>query len=871
MNAMAVSTTFGQLCPSQWLPGLGFPGINGAVYASTFWDPDGPGPLPKQLVVGGEFSIAGGASASGVARWTGTEWVAFGSGVSGPSGIRAVRALATLPNGELVVGGNFSLASGSLARCIARWTGEQWVAIGSGMLSSFDGYVPSVEALTVLANGDLVAGGYFTSAGGVTARNVARWDGTAWHAQGTADLGNSSGAVAALAVLPGGDLVAGGNFREIGGKPIGGIARWDGTDWSAMQFSANSSVSCLHLRPDGTLLAGGSFVVSGNPTSFGIAVWNGDSWSGLGRGTGLNTRTITTLPDGSIAAASGAYAMRWNGTEWVAIGATLGPTASIYTLAISPGGEIVAAGDIARSRGDSVDSIARLAGDQWLPIGAGFNGRVRQLKVLEDHSLIAGGDFTNAGDVAANRIARWDGLAWSALGGGMGSQGNYVTAIAPTGGSGLVAGGSFLRAGQANTSNVALWNGTEWLSMRGGVNESVGAVGTLASGGTLVFGSFNSAGGVSAPGAARWLDGNFETPWNPGANGPISVCLPLEGGSFVIGGTFQTVQNLSIRGIARWNGLQWEALGQGFTSAVRALARAANGDIIAGGSFAGTGAIPARRVARWNGSQWLTLGTGTDGVVNAVAVMPNGDVIAAGNFRNAGNVLANSIARWNGIEWSAMGLGTNGIVDSLEVLPNGELAVGGQFTTVDGFPSPYFARWSPASRPVISRQPNGGTSIAGEDVVVVAGAAPGYSNTLFQWKRNGVDIHDGPAGSSPFGGNVEGASGELQSTSASGVVTLMIRGARHSDAGLYTLSLSGPCGESISAPADIAVRAHAADLNADGLVDDADFSLFLVEYDALVCPAVPVDGSCEADFNADRLVDDSDFTVFIGAYNAMIL
>ncbi|MFN5496843.1 MAG: hypothetical protein ACK5C3_09770, partial [bacterium] len=70
-------------------------------------------------------------------------------------------ALAVLPNGDLVAGGGFTTAGGGTANRIARWNGSSWRQLGSGM----DG---GVSALAVLPNGDLVAGGSFTTAGGVT-------------------------------------------------------------------------------------------------------------------------------------------------------------------------------------------------------------------------------------------------------------------------------------------------------------------------------------------------------------------------------------------------------------------------------------------------------------------------------------------------------------------------------------------------------------------------------------------------------------------------------------------------------------------------------------------------------------------------------
>ncbi|MBY0113576.1 MAG: hypothetical protein K2Y21_12200 [Phycisphaerales bacterium] len=61
-----------------------------------------------------------------------------------------------------------------------------------------------------------------------------------------------------------------------------------------------------------------------------------------------------------------------------------------------------------------------------------------------------------------------------------------------------------------------------------------------------------------------------------------------------------------------------------------------------------------------------------------------------------------------------------------------------------------------------------------------------------------------------------------------------------------------------------------ADLNNDDLVDDADFSIFVVAYDLLACsdPAMPA--GCPSDLNRDGAVDDTDFSIFAAAYDALL-
>lgn len=62
----------------------------------------------------------------------------------------------------------------------------------------------------------------------------------------------------------------------------------------------------------------------------------------------------------------------------------------------------------------------------------------------------------------------------------------------------------------------------------------------------------------------------------------------------------------------------------------------------------------------------------------------------------------------------------------------------------------------------------------------------------------------------------------------------------------------------------------AEDMNNNGLVDDADFLLFVVQYNLLDCTLSTMMENCSADFNLDGLVDDSDFTAFIIRYNELI-
>jgi hypothetical protein len=60
-----------------------------------------------------------------------------------------------------------------------------------------------------------------------------------------------------------------------------------------------------------------------------------------------------------------------------------------------------------------------------------------------------------------------------------------------------------------------------------------------------------------------------------------------------------------------------------------------------------------------------------------------------------------------------------------------------------------------------------------------------------------------------------------------------------------------------------------ADLNADGVVDDSDFAIFVVAYNELDCGATGAP-ACSGDLNGDWLVDDSDFVIFVAAYDNLL-
>jgi hypothetical protein len=250
-------------------------GLANSVLALEVFD-DGSG---SALYAGGYLYTAGGSPVNYIAKWDGSSWSDVGGGVDSPVESFAVHDDGSGP--ALYVGGAFDNAGGSPALNIARWDGGAWSSVGAGLttdvlcLKSFDdGSGPALYA------------------GCPSPNMLRRWDGSTWSLVGSG-LAGGAGYVASLAVF-GGNLCAGGNFdfANGGANHANNVARWDGSLWHALGNhtnggGTNSSVMALAAFDDGTgpaLFAGGGFSTADTFAAEKMAKWNGSSWAPLGTG-----------------------------------------------------------------------------------------------------------------------------------------------------------------------------------------------------------------------------------------------------------------------------------------------------------------------------------------------------------------------------------------------------------------------------------------------------------------------------------------------------------------------------------------------------------------------------------------------------------
>lgn len=670
-----------------WLPSQGLASANGGVLASTMWDPDGPsGPKPALLVMAGGFSAIGNTLANRIATYDPEtkEIGTLGSGFLPGNPL----ALLSLPDGGLLVGGSSLKTAGTKATHLKRWDGQAWnddepigasvrhLALdpvsgtlaaatwsgsGNGVHARIGGswgqvgsvFDDDVMAVAVRPGGEIIAGGIFQSAGGTALPGIARWSGAGWEA-----MGNLAGQVRVLREHPNGTLIAAGYLSNFG--PGNAVAVWDGSTWKALDSGGATygSVHSLDVLPGNGLVVGGTFTAIAGTPATNVALWNGNAWEAIGEGWPTPLVTMTRLPSGDLfAGVSGspggtAATIQWDGAGWSLFPGTSAPVGPISAMRYYKGDLILGGGFETTHAGNTkVNHIMRWDGEQYHALGAGLaSGEFVSRGGLGEFGdeLVVTGNFTKAGEVTANYIARWDGSVWKPLGSGFDYIGRGMTEWNDQ----LVVGGLFTKAGGVGANRIAKWNGVAWSPIGAGFNDEVRDV-------------------------------------------------VVHAGELVAVGNFTATGTTSAMRVARWDGTAWMPMGDGFNDAAIVVVSDPFGRLLVGGQFSvgNPGQPKWGFISQWDGKAWGYVGGGvgggSGGWVSDILVEANGDVLITGSFLLAPqNKYVQGIAKWNGTEWVPIGLGLGvAFGHALVAEPTGTVACGGTFTVVSKLVQPFVARF----------------------------------------------------------------------------------------------------------------------------------------------------------------------------------
>ncbi len=564
------------------------------------------------------------------------------------------------PGGEgelLVAGGTFTAAGSVLARNVCVWDGVAFRAMGEGIAGEVNG---------VCAVGtQLYAAAY---EGGVS--RVYAWDGTGWDVlpgEFRCTLGCDSRPIVGLANVNG-VLFAAGSATEISGAAIGRVASWNGAAWSAVTPGYNIAVR--RVRTNGVR------------TFFDTCERVGSAWSCPSRCNASST-FVSVAPFGSGAAWLN-YTRTASQTTWSVCGAISGGTVNMRPDEIATtASEAVVFGaredpNNLNRREPGLALVVRTGGPNEL-LQFGVNSGVDAVRFRGE--LVIAGDFTDVNEAPARNIAIKRGTVWESL-----NRAPFTAAQAVgTLGGDLVVFNSGPR-GQADGSVSGAVSSRRW---RAGVWEPRLALGDSLGPTGVVFRAREWQGNLLATTAVR------------GGGGILSYCFVNSGSgwSSITGSRWSELvefagevwfRQANPNGVA-FNGAAYRALttdeGVGLPYVVW------NGELygVANGGW-----------ARLNGQRrWDVLLPFTGNQHISAAAVYNGEIVASGFFADAAGGTYGGVAAWTGSGWRRVG---EPLMFSAPIMPSipalavhrGVLYAGGTFgLTLNGVTRRNLVRYDP--------------------------------------------------------------------------------------------------------------------------------------------------------------------------------
>ena len=721
------------------------PNTNGTVYAIAV-QPNG------QVVIGGSFTTvqAGGASAATtrnhIARLNadGSLDTSFD-----PNADRTVLSLAVEVNGQVVVGGGFTklqpngASSATTRNCIARLNSD------GSLDTSFDPEASgSVNAILVLPNGQIVLGGEFVSFQPNGATAPFQTDFLArLNADGTVDgtyIVNPLASVEALALQTDGKLLIGGTFTSVYAQnsPAPEILNYaarintDGSVDGSFDPNPDQAVNAIAVQQDGSVILGGFFeAIQTNEVGASI------TRNFIARVSGEGSLDATMAPDGagtifaavplsngqflvggnfqSIAGVTRAYLARLNADG--SLDPTFAPTlnGSVLSISVMTNNQMIIGGDFTTIDGIPRGYVARLNSDGTVdgPFNPNANGEVTLVVQQSNGQILISGFFS---------------------------------VLTPNGVTTGIAIGGFARLNTDGSMDL-----TFNPNPTGG---RVLAIDIQSDGKMLVAGEFTQIGGVVRGYVARLLStGAIDTvDFDPEANLPVYAMAVQSDGKIVIGGLFTSVipqtatpgninnnttttnqygetvtlpppgdsatTPIYINKLARLNtdGTLDTTFFPDPSATVQAIAIQSDGSIVVGGSmtsFAQNG-NPTGTIRNYIGRVETdgTLDPGFDpdanAQVNVIDLLSNGLILIGGSFTTlqpngaAAPVQANHVAILNvdGSISPSFSEGANASANGQQVnasalLPGGQMLIGGSFSPIGGAPASNLCVFNPDGTP----------------------------------------------------------------------------------------------------------------------------------------------------------------------------
>jgi uncharacterized delta-60 repeat protein len=583
--------------------------------------------------------------------------VGFGKG-DGPNGV--VKPVVTLPNGKVLIGGDFDSYNGKPANYIACLNPDGSLDPNFKMGEGANGLIYD---MAIQPDGKILIGGSFTTYNGAKAIGIARI-----HVDGTIDVDFIPDInyykVRKILPLRNGKILLIEDIRVI---CLNNEGKLDVTFNSSS--GANMGINTLIELADGKILIGGRFT----------------------RFNSVPTRYIARLNE--------------NGT----LDATFTDGANGVVASIAQtNGSLLIGGDFTLYNGRTVNKIIRLKNDGTLDEGftpsISADEFITSIAIQANNKILLG-KGTNSSGIRRGLLSclKPDGTSDNTFKGDINADG-YINSIVASGNNRIFVSGEFSTYPGAGTKYLACLysDGTPDHSFNPGTGAS-NSIYTLAiqpDSKILIGGTFITYNNISANRLARLkgdgtLDESFDT--KVGANGSIHAIAVQPNGKILIGGRFTTYNGKTVNRIARLNidgtlddefksgmGAQYEPnsdIGNVYNIIVQP-----DGKILIAGEFTKYDGMPSNYIARLNSdgtidSEFTSLSEMSVGVM---AVQADGKIIIGGYFRSYGGITVNNIARLNpdGTLDDKFEINSDfqGSFNSLKIQADGKIVAGGYFS-----------------------------------------------------------------------------------------------------------------------------------------------------------------------------------------------
>lgn len=669
--------------------------FNGKIYA-TYIQPDG------KIIVGGNFTTYNGIASGRLVRLNsdGSYDDTFNTSVAANSGI--IYEICTQTDGKIIIVGSFTkynnVTVNRIARILPDGSLDPSFVTGSGSSSN-------ITNVKVLPNGKILLAGNFEKFSGVLANKIVCLfpDGSVDH---SFDTGTGFDAdVNAMTVQADGKIILGGKFTNYNGNSANRIVRInqdasiDHDFLSGLGFSGDA-VQVVKIDPLGNIMVAGSFTGSYNGQVVNRLCFlnsNGTLKTDFDIGTGPKTASVFTLENdvegswyigGSFSVFDGLNQGRLakissegeHDTSYLSAG--IGFDGSVLKVLPLENKKIMVFGNFTRFNGTFSSRITRVLDDGLYDTAfntgqSGANNLIKAAVLQSDGKIIFGGSFTKYNETVSNRIVRIlpDGKIDNTFNIGAGFNGLVYTIVAQEDEK-VIVGGSFTKYNGAPAVRIVrlLQNGLLDTTFNVGIGADavVEALLVQPDGKILVAGRFNSFDGRLSSRLIRLnSNGSIDPDFNIGIgfDGFVYTIALQSDNRIILGGTFLTYNGISQKRIIRLNSdgsldTTFES-GTGFSKGeVRCLLVQPDDRILVGGTFSGT--YKTNNVFRLirlekSGDYDASFEAHLNNKLYAMSFTNDYKLIVGGDFNSVAGISKHRIARlklcldstvWNGITWS---------------------------------------------------------------------------------------------------------------------------------------------------------------------------------------------------------------------------